>query len=169
MEVFGGFYPINGEQSYHNHQKAYPCVEIRHTAYRPRSLRSVHLLLHSSPFLSSPPNSYALQWATDSPKSAHSSWGICTPSTTYGSLDPPRTTRCSSTVMRPKKKIAAAAVRNQDKTISNKQLDIRILFVRQMLFHRCPVCPVSLLVLSVLSACLSVVSVRPVYLSVTLV
>jgi len=66
MEVFGGLYPLNGEQPYCDPQRSPVCIETRHMMYN--SLRSVHQFLCSSPF-NQPPKSYALQWARHSSKS----------------------------------------------------------------------------------------------------
>ena len=74
MKVFGGFYPINGQQSH--------CGPHKHLFVQKNVIRSIsfHPFLHSAPFyLPNRPKSYALQWVRHSPKSAPSRWGICNP------------------------------------------------------------------------------------------
>ena len=51
---YWGFCPLNRQQSHRDPQKASPCTQGHHTMYR--SLRSVHPLLHSSPFYQIPWN-----------------------------------------------------------------------------------------------------------------
>ena len=39
---------LHGKQPHQDHQKSHPCAGTHHTTYR--SLRSIHLFMHSSPF-----------------------------------------------------------------------------------------------------------------------
>jgi len=68
--LFWGLYPVNGEQTDRDPQRAPSCIETCHTTYR--SLRSVQLFLRSSRFYPTPKIlCFAMgQWVRNSPKSA---------------------------------------------------------------------------------------------------